>query len=89
MLSLAQLKKSSNFAPDFNLRICALACAKARANRDNIGSVEFSIHDAKEDIVRSIYDYQLVRGWPSVAKHTGIIVGYDESAIRKFIRRKH
>ena len=58
-------------------------------NSDNIGSVEFNIHEAKEDIVRSIYDYQLVRGWPSVAKHTGEIVGYDESAIRKFIRRKH
>ena len=58
-------------------------------NSDNIGSVEFNIHEAKEDIVWSIYDYQLVRGWPSVAKHTGEIVGYDESAIRKFIRRKH
>ena len=55
---------------------------------DNIHQVEFNVHEAKEDIIRSFYDYQLVHGWSSIAKHTGEIVGYDESAIRKFIRRK-
>ena len=55
---------------------------------ENIHRVKFNIPDAKEDIIRSFYDYQLVRGWPSIAKHTGDVVGYDESAIRKFIRRK-
>ena len=58
-------------------------------NSDNIRYVEFNIHEAKEDIIKSFYDYQLLRGWPSIAKHTGDIVGYDESAIRKFVRRKH
>ena len=58
-------------------------------NSDNIRYVAFNVHEAKETIIRSIYDYQLVRGWPSIAKHTGDIVGYDESAIRKFVRRKH
>ena len=57
--------------------------------QENINLVEFNVHEAKEDIIRSFYDYQLVRGWSSIAKHTGEIVGYDESAIRKFIRRKH
>lgn len=57
-------------------------------NSDNIRYVEFNVHEAKEDIIRSFYDYQLVRGWPSIAKNTGDIVGYDESAIRKVLRRK-
>ena len=57
-------------------------------NSDNIRYVEFNIHEAKEDIILCFYDYQLVRGWPSIANHTGNIVGYDESAIRKFVRRK-
>ncbi len=58
-------------------------------NPDNIHQVAFNVHEAKEDIIRSFYDYQLLRGWSSIAKHTGDIVGYDESAIRKFVRRKH
>jgi len=57
-------------------------------NSDNIHQVAFNVHEAKEDIIRSFYDYQLLRGWSSIAKHTGDVVGYDESAIRKFIRRK-
>jgi hypothetical protein len=58
-------------------------------NSNNIRYVEFNVHEVKEDIIRSFYDYQLIRGWPSIAKHTGDVVGYDESAIRKFVRRKH
>ena len=56
--------------------------------QENIYYVEFNVHEVTEDIIRSFYDYQAVRGWPSIAKHTGNVVGYDESAIRKFIRRK-
>ena len=56
---------------------------------ENIHLVEFNVHEAKEYIIRSFYDYQAFREWPSIAKHTGEIVGYDESAIRKFFRRKH
>ena len=56
---------------------------------ENIHLVEFNIHEAKDYIVRSFYDYQVIRGWPSIAKHTGEIVGYDESAIRKHFRRKY
>jgi len=58
-------------------------------NSENIHQVELNIHEAKEYIIRSFYDYQLLRGWPSVAKNTGNVVGYDESAIRKFVSRKH
>lgn len=57
--------------------------------QENIHHVEFNVHEAKEMIIRSFYDYQAIREWPSIAKHTGEIVGYDESAIRKFFRRKH
>ena len=56
---------------------------------ENIHQVEFNVHEAKEDIIRSFYDYQLLRGWPAIAQNTGDVVGYDESAIRKFFRRKH
>lgn len=56
---------------------------------ENIHHVVFNVHEAKEDIIRSFYDYQLVRGWTSLAKHTGDIVGYDESTIRKIFRRRH
>ena len=57
-------------------------------NPENIHHVDFNLHEAKDDIILGLYDYQLVRGWPSIAKHTADIVGYDESAIRKTRRRK-
>ena len=46
------------------------------------------MQEAKDDIILSLYDYQLLRGWPSVAFNTAGIVGYDESAIRKIRRKK-
>ena len=38
------------FAADFNLRICALACAKARANRDNVAqrALRFTLRSPKK-----------------------------------------
>lgn len=68
-----------------NVRLCEVL----GDNSENIGNVVFNVHKAKEDIIRSFYDYQLFHGWPAIAKNTGYIVGYDESAIRKFIQRKH
>ena len=33
-------------------------------NSENIHWVELNLHEAKEKIIRSFYDYLLLRGWP-------------------------
>jgi len=43
-------------------------------NPDNIHYVVLNIHEAKDDIFRLVYDYQVQRQWPSVAANTADVL---------------
>ena len=43
-------------------------------NSSNIHYVVLNIHEAKDDIFRLVYDYQVRRQWPSVAANTANVL---------------
>ena len=58
-------------------------------NPDNIHLVVLNLREAKEDIFRLLYEYQVIRQWPSIAVNTALVLGYDEGTIRRMRKRKH
>ncbi len=51
---------------------------------ENINYLVLNIHEAKDDIFRLVYDYQVRRNWPHVAERTADALGID----RKTVYRK-
>lgn len=56
-------------------------------NPDNIHHVMLNIHEAKDDIFRLFYDYQVVRGWPHVADNTADVLGVDRRTIYRIMEK--
>lgn len=52
--------------------------------QENIRYLVLNIHEAKDDIFRLVYDYQVRRNWPHVAERTADVLGID----RKTVYRK-
>ena len=50
-------------------------------NPDNINTIECNLHEAKDDIFRLIYDYQVARNWPHIAANTAKILGIDNKTV--------
>ena len=51
----------------------------------NVEKVGLDIKEAKEQIFRFLYEYQVVRGWPHVAERTARVLGID----RRTVYRKY
>lgn len=54
---------------------------------DNIRHISLDISQARYDIFRLVYDYQLKRQWPCVAKNTALITGIERSTTYKMLRK--
>ena len=52
-------------------------------NPDNIHHIMFNIHEAKDDIFRLFYDYQVQRNWPHVAANMQSITGIERGTTYK------
>ena len=50
-------------------------------NSSNIHYVVLNIHEAKDDIFRLVYDYQVQRQWPSVTENTSVILRMDRATV--------
>ena len=50
-------------------------------NPDNILCVTLNLHEAKDDIFRIFYDYQVLRQWPHIAERTAQVLGMDRRTI--------
>ena len=48
---------------------------------NNINYLELNIHEAKDDIFRLIYDYQVDCNWPHIAANTSKILGIDNKTV--------
>ena len=57
-------------------------------NPDNLHYVMLDIHEAKEDIFRHFYDYQVRRGWPHVAVNTANILGMSEMHVYRMAKKQ-
>ena len=57
-------------------------------NPENIHHVMLDIHEAKDDIFRLFYDYQVQRNWPSVDANTASVFGVERSTIWRRICKK-
>ena len=57
-------------------------------NPDNIHHVVLNIHEAKDDIFRLFYDYQVRRGWPHVADNTAAILGISEMHVYRMAKKQ-
>ena len=57
-------------------------------NPDNIRLLYFDIREANADIFRLLYDYQLLRQWPSVDANTAMILGVERSTIWRRMTKK-
>lgn len=56
-------------------------------NSQNSHYVVLNIHEAKDDIFRLFYDYQVRRGWPHVADHTAKMLGIDRRTIYRMAEK--
>ena len=56
-------------------------------NPDNMHHVVLNIHEAKDDIFRLFYDYQVRRGWPHVADNTADALGVDRRTIYRMMEK--
>ena len=57
-------------------------------NPDNIHHAVLNIHEAKDDIFRLFYDYQVRRGWPHVADNTAAILGISEMHVYRMAKKQ-
>ena len=57
-------------------------------NPKNIHKFYFDIREANADIFRIIYDYQVLRQWPSVDANTATVLGVERSTIWRRIVKK-
>lgn len=55
---------------------------------ESVYYVKMNIHEAKDDIMQTVYDYQLIRGWKHVAENTATIIGYDHRSINKMLKKR-
>lgn len=54
----------------------------------NINNLEFNIHEAKDDIFRLVYDYQVDRNWPHIAANTANVLGLSEMHVHRLAKKK-
>ena len=57
-------------------------------NPQNIHKLYFDIRETNADIFRILYDYQVVRQWPSVDANTATVLGVERSTIWRRIVKK-
>ena len=57
-------------------------------NPQNIHKLYFDIRETNADIFRILYDYQLMRQWPSVDANTATVLGVERSTIWRRIVKK-
>jgi len=57
-------------------------------NPKNIHKLYFDIRETNADIFRIIYDYQVLRQWPSVDANTATVLGVERSTIWRRIVKK-
>lgn len=57
-------------------------------NPKNIHKLYFDIRETNADIFRILYDYQVVRQWPSVDANTATMLGVERSTIWRRIVKK-
>ena len=61
-------------------------------NSENIRYLVLDIHEAKDDIFRLVYDYQVRRNWPHIAVNTADMLGVSEMHVHRLVkkyRQKH
>jgi len=58
-------------------------------NQQNAEKVDFDLKEVKEQILHFFYDYQLVRGWPHVARNTANILGISEMHVHRMIKKRY
>ena len=58
-------------------------------NPQNIHHVVLDLHEAKDDIFRFFYDYQVVRGWSHVARNTADILGISEMQVHRLAKKRY
>lgn len=56
-------------------------------NPENNHHVVLNIHEAKDDIFRLFYDYQVVRGWPHVAERTADVLGISRTHVYELLKK--
>ena len=57
-------------------------------NPNNIHVITFDIREVSADIFRYVYDYQIVRQWPSVDANTACILGVERSTVWRKLAKK-
>ena len=57
-------------------------------NPDNINTIECNLHEAKDDIFRLVYDYQVARNWPHIAANTANVLGISEMHVHRLAKKK-
>ena len=50
-------------------------------NPENRNYLRLDIHEAKDDIFRLVYDYQVRRQWSSVTENTSVILRMDRATV--------
>ena len=58
-------------------------------NQGNTQYVVFNIHEAKDNIFRLFYDYQVRSGWPHVAENTAMMLGISEMHVYRMAKKRH
>lgn len=47
----------------------------------------FDIREANADFFNLLYDYQVIRGWPHVARNTADILGFSEMHVHRLAKK--
>lgn len=78
------MKKTVNLNEEFREWINKRVNEVLAEDPENMNHVVFNLNEAKEDIFRLFYSYQVKRGWNAIATNTANILGVD----RKTVYRK-
>ena len=78
------MKKTVNLNEEFREWINERVNEVLAEDPENMNHVVFNLNEAKEDIFRLFYYYQVKRGWNAIATNTANILGVD----RKTVYRK-
>ncbi len=55
---------------------------------ENIYKLYFDIREANADFFSFLYDYQVVRAWPHVARNTADILGLSEMHVHRLTKKR-
>lgn len=55
----------------------------------NLIRVEMNMKEVKEQIFRLFYDYQVIRGWPHVARNTAYILELSEMQVHRLAKKRY